>query len=43
MIAIYNELDGFWFVADDEGFEVAGPFDTEQDAWDYIDGWDELA
>ena len=28
-------LSGRWFIEDDEGFQVAGPFHCEQDAYDY--------
>jgi hypothetical protein len=28
---------GKWFVVDDDGFELAGPFDAEHDALCWID------
>jgi hypothetical protein len=29
--------NGAWFVIDDDGHELAGPFDTERDAFCWID------
>jgi len=29
--------DGKWVVLDESDDEIAGPFDTEDEAWDWID------
>lgn len=39
MIAVYDELGGFWFVQGEDGGMEAYPFETEQDAWDWIEAW----
>lgn len=39
MTVIYDALDGFWLVIDDDGGVVAQPFHSEEDAWDYIEAW----
>jgi hypothetical protein len=36
---IQDVLDGRWRIVDDEGYEIAGPFDSEQDAYDYQEAW----
>lgn len=34
----YDEFDGFWEVVDDDGeTPIAGPFDDEQEAADWIE------
>jgi hypothetical protein len=33
----YDEMDGFWEVVDEAGGIVAGPFESEQDAADWIE------
>ena len=34
-----DSIDGFWLIENEEGFEVAGPFDSEEDAHDYIESF----
>ena len=37
MHPLYDEADGFWTVVDDDGNELAGTFESEQDAADWIE------
>lgn len=39
----YDEMDDFWFVSDDDGYEFAGPFLSEEDAWDWIESFGDMA
>ena len=34
---VIQRPDGKWYVVDEYDIEVAGPFDTEVDAWDWIE------
>lgn len=39
MTVIYDALDGFWAVIDDDGNDIVSPFYSEQDAWDWIEAF----
>ena len=39
MTVIYDAWDDVWFVIGDDGGEEAGPFDSEEAAWDWIEDW----
>ena len=36
------EHNGIWLVIDNNGFKLAGPFDTQLEAWKWVDQHDEL-
>lgn len=38
-----EDVEGWWYVADEEGYEVAGPLDCEQDCWDWIEAFGDRA
>jgi hypothetical protein len=40
--AIFDALTDKWFVAPDGAAPIAGPFDTEDEAADWIEDWEDM-
>lgn len=40
--AEFDVLTGKWFVKPDDAAPIAGPFDSEDDAADWIEDWEEM-
>lgn len=40
--AVFDVLSGRWFVKPEDSAPVAGPFDTEDEAADWIEDWGDM-